>query len=377
MDKLKHDASISTKAIVYQFYIALEKCFDLLEGEKVFIETFGDVTHSNNEQIEVKNYKGPLTDLHENIWKTLDNWLDESFDISHYKHLVLLTTQSYGVQSSFNKWNNKNKDKKKKVLDDIACTYSKKKKKSETTKNIINSVLDNDRREKLLNILEMFTILDSMPSSAEHYQNLLQKQGSVVLSANREDYINALMGFIISPPVTSKISWEISYKDFISKKQSLISEYHSKTIIFPKCQLISQVSKSDKEIHKRHLFVKKIEDINYSEVKNEAIADFISTRNTITNELSKYSIEKHHYDNYEDEVVRAYSSRYRTASRNTNSVTKIKDSKDFYDNVIEAPAPTFLYFNDTPRFFRNGSLHNLADDINENLIWELKVGDDE
>jgi hypothetical protein len=37
-DKLRHDASASISGTIYQFYVAVDKCFDLLEGEKVIIE---------------------------------------------------------------------------------------------------------------------------------------------------------------------------------------------------------------------------------------------------------------------------------------------------------------------------------------------------
>ena len=87
--KLKHDASSSIDGTIYQFYIAIDKCFELLDGEKVIIEKYGDVTVSDKYQIEVKHYQEDLTDLHENIWKTIDNWLQNAFDVSHYKNLIL------------------------------------------------------------------------------------------------------------------------------------------------------------------------------------------------------------------------------------------------------------------------------------------------
>jgi len=37
-DKLKQDAKPSIDGTIYQFYIAIDKCFELVEGEKVIIE---------------------------------------------------------------------------------------------------------------------------------------------------------------------------------------------------------------------------------------------------------------------------------------------------------------------------------------------------
>ncbi len=53
--KLVNDVSESIGAIIYQFYIALDKCFELDAGESVFIEKFGDVSNPTY-QIEVKQY---------------------------------------------------------------------------------------------------------------------------------------------------------------------------------------------------------------------------------------------------------------------------------------------------------------------------------
>ena len=93
-NNLKQDSTKTFKPIIYQFYIALEKCFDLRKDEKLFIETYGDVTVSNDIQIEVKDYDSELTDLDHNIWNTLKNWIDVNFDISYYKKLILFRRKS-------------------------------------------------------------------------------------------------------------------------------------------------------------------------------------------------------------------------------------------------------------------------------------------
>src|SRR5665648_113630 len=140
--KLKNDASSSIGGTIYQFYIAIDKCFELLDGEKVIIEKYGDVTVSDKYQIEVKQYHEDLTDLHENIWKTIDNWLQNDFDVRHYKNLILFTTQKFGARSSFKEWNNKTKNEKKQILDGIAQKFHQQSKKGKDTEKVLNSVLD-------------------------------------------------------------------------------------------------------------------------------------------------------------------------------------------------------------------------------------------
>jgi hypothetical protein len=96
--KLAHDVTKTITPIFYQCYVALEKCFDLMENESVYIETYGDVTvvsENESSQTEVKNYEKDLTDLSHNIWETLKNWLNDP-NITSYKNLILLTTQNLG-----------------------------------------------------------------------------------------------------------------------------------------------------------------------------------------------------------------------------------------------------------------------------------------
>lgn len=115
---LAHDATKTITPIFYQCYVALEKCFDMMENESIYIEKYGDVTRfggNSDNQIEVKAYQEPLTDLSPNIWKTLKNWLNDP-NIENYKNLILLTTQNYGVNSSFKEWNIKSKEERLNIL---------------------------------------------------------------------------------------------------------------------------------------------------------------------------------------------------------------------------------------------------------------------
>ena len=44
MKKLSFDSTPTLKGIVFQFLVALDRCFEMQAGESVFIETFGDVS---------------------------------------------------------------------------------------------------------------------------------------------------------------------------------------------------------------------------------------------------------------------------------------------------------------------------------------------
>lgn len=375
-NSLKQDSTKTFKPIIYQFYIALEKCFDLRKDEKLFIETYGDVTVSNDIQIEVKDYDSELTDLDHNIWNTLKNWIDLNFNISYYKKLILLTTQNLSINTQFINWNSKNKDEKYNILKEIAETYSKRKKKSEKTEKLIKIVLDDTNINKLKDILEKFIIDSSYKNDEELYFQLIETRTSGIPEDNKDIYLDGLLGSIINPLVTS-LGWEITYEKFRTTEKRLIEQYNSKSIIFPSKISAVKVGENEQNNHNEKIYITKIEEIKYDDVKSEAISDYIKRNLIVSKELIKRSIDKEHFDNYEDEIKKLYKPLYRRYSRKTNKKSCINDSQDFYDEMMEKESPNFFNFSNTPRYFKNGTLHNLADDSSENIIWKLKVKEDE
>lgn len=106
----KNAALTTTLAFHYQVLIGLEKCFALEEGQSIWFEKDGDVSLISpnaltSSQTEVKDYSAALTDHHENLWKTLKNWLAPEFDHTQYGVLVLHTTQAFGAKTKLKNWN--------------------------------------------------------------------------------------------------------------------------------------------------------------------------------------------------------------------------------------------------------------------------------
>ena len=280
--KLKHDASESTAAIVYQFYVAVDKCFDLVGGEKVYIEKYGDITISDREQIEVKQYSDKLTDLHENIWKTIANWLQVGFKADKYKELILFTTQEFGNKTLFSDWNDsKSADEKEAILEKVAATYKDRKSKSTETEALVDKVLEGSTRVKLKDILNRFRIYDATLRDYEYLNYLKEKHGKGVLNSKRGALIDSLLGYLVSPKDGGSTGWEVAYEDFSKQVESLTSQFSSGTKIFPKKYLVSTPSSEELAEKSTHLFVKKIEEIQYEEVKEDAIRDYINTNKTM------------------------------------------------------------------------------------------------
>jgi hypothetical protein len=380
-NKKINDATDSIKGILYQFYIAVEKCFELAEGERVWIEKDGDIS-TQNDQIEVKQYEGDLTDSHENIWKTLNNWLDEKFDPKAYKSLILLTTQAIGANSKLVGWNNKSIDEKTQILNEI---YSKAKERDDKRKEknkeskpsdsfkLMTLVLQVEKSEKLKDILGKFYIADSAPMAHDYYEKIKQVYCKGISPKNKDTYLNSLLGYIISPKVVSENSWEVTYNDISLQIEELTSIYCKETKVFPNKYTEESVTDGDKKDVEAHLFVKKIDDIEYHEVKGSAITDFIRTRNTLMDELSGRKALKSTLAAYEEEIMKSFTPMHSQASRNTTKENLIKDSKNFYDDITSRPSPALGNFNNTPSYFRNGTIHSLANEQDKNLIWKLSI----
>jgi hypothetical protein len=167
--------------------------------------------------------------------------------------------------------------------------------------------------------------------------------------------------------------WEISYEDFSSRVESLTAQYCTHTKIFPQ---INKIISEDEVMEKiGHLFVKKIDEINYSEVKNDAISEYLRTNHMLLDELKKHSIPKEIYEGYENDLIDVYNPKYRRAKRELKNNDEVeKKSKDFYDDITGSPVQSFANFNSTPLYFRNGIYHNLADDETQDIKWLLQTG---
>lgn len=365
--KLPFNASASAQGIIHQFYIGLNKCFSLVSGERLYIERYGDISVSNGCQIEVKNYSGELTDVHENIWKTLKNWLHPNFNPSLYESLILLTTQSFSSLSSFFKWNTLNLSQKFTVLNDIYEEYNRRNKKSEITKGLLDYVMSDMNKAKLEIIIDKFIITTGCSNGEELFNQIKDQHGKGVFPENRDDFINSLLGYIISPPIANTSGWEICFEDFSAEVAKYTDLYRTKTFIFPSPSNI----KFDAKQYDEHMFVQKIKEIEYEDEVPYAISDYIQTNDIIINDLKKHTIPPKVYEMYNDNLAQIHSQEYRAAKRHCPNDDVIGASQDFYDEIFRKPVPPFANFSMTPLFFRNGMIHGLVDDNNRNLKWKL------
>lgn len=367
-NEINNNASASTKGIVYQFYVALENCFELEEGESVYIEYYGDVTISGKTQIEVKNYKKSLTNLDHNFWNTVNNWMNESFSHEKYKSLILHTTQSVSHLSTFKDWNEK--DSKTRLIDLllIHSNYSKRKSKNQKTLKLMNTVLDAKNRPKLIGLLPKISIQHSQIQSQLLHKRIRDRYTKGIPKSSQDKFIRTLLGFIISPQITTDIKWEISFDDFSIEVKELTKVLKEDSIIFPKKIALEKI---DNVKYTNSVFVKKISEINYHEVIPDAISDYVHTNSLILKEM-KASAKYESLKSYKQEINEDHKIKFRQAKRKVRNEDCINGSQDFYDDFTGKEANTFHGYNSVDSYFRRGLIQGMADDdTNYNIKWLL------
>ncbi|MEZ8147708.1 hypothetical protein [Enterovibrio norvegicus] len=374
---MKHSATASAEGFIYQFYEAIEWCHELKEGQRIYIESYGDIATSENSNIEVKNVAGNLTDKGECFWKTLANWLEPSFDDSNYSKLILLTTQKIANKSKLKDWNNKSYEEKLEIITHIINKdfdeYEKKqikhlednKKNKKPTKNSqIERVRKNKNNDKINRVLDKFLIADSSPAIDERYKELCDLYCKGILKKNHKLYINSLVGFIVSPDARGK-KWSITYDDFCNEVSFLCQTYSSGSRIFP-----TRNTTVDPNDYSEHLFLRKIKDISHHEAIDRACTDYANSL-LIVNESFSSGEPKNRYNTFIDEVNSSFDVLYRKHARRCGENIDL-DSQDFYDEFSLYSPPVIQGYDSTLSSFRNGVIHIKMDDHETNKKWRLK-----
>lgn len=371
MPKLKFDSTSSIKGILFQFLIALERCFKMQEGQSIYIETYGDVSVLgslfDNKQIESKFYKKALTDSDKNVWKSIYNWMREDFPLDMFSSLVLLTTQKVSIDSAWLNWNSKTTTERMDVFRNIKKNFDLQKRKNKDLATCMNIIFDGKNTTRLSQIAKMLYI-DSISMDGNQYHKYLQeKYGKNIPDIQKGRFINHMFGYILNPDIVSH-NWRITYEDFTKETEEVTKTLVENTAVFPAKLKLADIQKND---YDGYAFVEKIKDIKYEDVIPDAIDDYVHTAKMIKQELEKSEAKKKSLLQYEENLIKSYAARYRTASRNYNDSERIAKSQDFYDDMTGSNDITFHTYNNVDLYFHNGMLHMIADE-NEKFIWLLK-----
>lgn len=377
MPKLKFDSTSSIKGVLFQFLIALERCFEMQEGQSVYIETYGDVSVlgnlSDNKQIESKLYKKALTDSDKNVWKSIYNWMREDFPIDTFSSLILLTTQKVPIGSAWLNWNGKNPSERMEVLRNIKTNFDSRKRKDKDIATYMNVIFDVKNATRLSRIAKMLYIASISMDGNQYHKSLQEKYGKGIPDIQKGKYINHMFGYILNPDIVNQ-NWRITYDDFEREVEEVTKTLVENTAVFPTKVKLADIKDSD---YDGYAFVEKIKDIKYGDdVISEAIDDYVHTASMIQQELEKSEIKKKSLLQYEENLKGNYTAKYRKASRNYNDGERIAKSQDFYDDMMGSSDITFHNYNNVDLYFHNGMLHIMADE-NDELVWLLKDKTDE
>lgn len=394
-EKLSFSSPEPTGAIITQFLVAVQKCFEMKEGDCVYIETDGDVSifnnsnNKNNKQIEIKEYFEPLTDSHLNFWNTLNNWVNPEFDSQKYNELVILTTQKIGVKSIFNKWNELDTNLKytelQKILVESNKRFTKREKKwktgdkkvtKPTSLKLMENIFKTDNKNLIKGIINKVFIIDSAIRRDLLPKEIIERELKLIPEKNKSQAFNSLLGFVIRKEIYN-VGWEITYSNFIQECQDINQRFKEESILFPITDSFKEINEFEIEEKKSYPFAIKIQEIKHEEeVIIEAISDYCFTIKTLMSEFNNRTSKLNAVKNYESEILRTFKSKHRIASNNCDLSKTIQKSQIFYDEITSSPVQNFDIFNDTPMIYRNGVIHNLIND-DDNLNWKLNPKIDE
>ena len=372
MKKISFDSISSVKGVLFQFLIALERCFEMQEGQSVYIETYGDVSVlgnlSDSKQIESKLYKKALTDSDKNVWKSIYNWMRDDFPVDTFSSLVLLTTQKVPIGSAWLNWNGKKPSERMEVFRNIKKSFDSRKRKDKDLSTYMNIIFDAKNATRLSQIAKMLYIDSISMDGNQYHKSLQEKYGKGIPDIQKGKYINHMFGYILNPDIVNQ-NWRITYDDFAREVEEVTKTLVENTAVFPTKVKLADIKDSN---YDGYAFVEKIKDIKYGdEVISEAIDDYVHTATMIQQELEKSETKKKSLLQYEENLKRSYTTKYRKASRNYNDGERIAKSQDFYDDMTGSSNITFHNYNNVDLYFHNGMLHMMADE-NDELVWLLK-----
>lgn len=371
----KNAALTTALAFHYQVLIGLDKCFSLEEGQSVWFEKDGDVSLISPDalvstQTEVKNYAAPLTDHHENLWKTLKNWLAPEFDHTQYGALILHTTQAFGATTRLRDWNMQTAEQRLAVLKEIFAERSEEQLNAEKPSEIIKlqkAVMIETAHEDLMVVVAKVVLHVESEDFETIKKSYFNKLSGYIPLSNRPAFAEGLLGFIYEQANGSK--WVIDKTAFDQKRETLTAKWGPTLFTIPDFST-REATEEEVDNYIKQLFVQKILDIQYEDILPEAIGNWIELRNSLIEELNGYPQFRETVDRYREQWIRTFSAKYRMASRQQGSYLEL--SKNLYDQVTsETPFGIEGYSN--PDFvFRNGLIHDAMDDEERDLKWSVE-----
>jgi hypothetical protein len=368
----KNAALTTALAFHYQVLIGLDKCFSLEEGQSVWFEKDGDVSLVSSDtlastQTEVKDYADRLTDHHENLWKTLKNWLASEFDHSQYGVLVLHTTQAFGATTQLKDWNIQTADKRFTVLQAIFAERTDAQLNAERPSDIIKlqkAVMACD--EALIkSVLGKVTLFTEADNAQELEKRILAKPVGIPKN-NLISYLHGLVGFVYAQ--ATQQSWSISKEVFAAKCEELTALLCKKEFTFPVFSGY-EASELEVELYQDRMFVQKIAEIEHHDMIPDAVGNWLELQNSLLEQLDEYPLYKDKTVNYQNQLVKKYKLAHSSAQ--LEAIDAIKSSKLLYNKIMQEQ-PLNMGNDIPPIEYKNGLIHDAMDDDERHLKWRVE-----
>lgn len=368
----KNAALTTALAFHYQVLIGLDKCFSLEDGQSVWFEKDGDVSLNSPDtlesiQTEVKDYSAALTDHHENLWKTLKNWLAPEFNHAQYGVLVLHTTQAFGTTTRLENWNSLNAEHRLQVLKDIFAERTETQLNAEKPSDVIKlqkTVMAAD--EVLLkNVLGKVTLFTQADNAQELEKQILSRPVGIPKN-NLKSYLHGLIGFVYAQ--ANQQSWSLKHQDFAAKCEELTALLCKKEFTFPVFSGY-EASGPEVELHQDRPFVKKITEIEHHEMIPDAVGNWIELQNSLLEQLDEYPLYKDKTNIYQNQLVKKYKLAYSSAQ--LEATDSIKSSKLLYNRTL-GEQPLNMGSDIPPLEYKNGLIHDAMDDEERDLKWRVE-----
>lgn len=382
-DKLPFDASKLFEALTYQMVVALEYCHKLEAGKRLWVEVYGDVTLEDVAQVEVKLYADTLRDGHQNIWNTLNNWLNPAFDHQAYESLILVTNQEFSPKSTLTDWNNVTAAQKLALLSAIYEGAEQRFASSKATEpseplQLQRSVMDPAIRSDLLEVLARAVLITGSPSLNERLHTYEVDKLRVIRESKRQTFIDDILGFIGSTRYINT-GWEITCEEFTAKLVELTKRYMKHSSIFPAVDVDALKQKIDLDEIADRTFVQKIREIGGDDrIKQSALQLLIAGevidelyRDNLASEFDVKRYQENHLNRHKDGRLGAMID----AMVKTCRIQQQRESLKFFYKQHADAVVQLNTFEDTTPDFRNGIYHMLADvetdDEEKAFYWRL------
>ncbi|MGX5641826.1 hypothetical protein [Bacillus toyonensis] len=373
MERLKNNDTLTKLGDFYHYLLVLKSCLEMVPDEKIFVETYGDlsrVSKHNSSQTEIKHHKDThiLSDRSSEFWNTLKNWLENHEDMEQFKSLILLTTSSIKSNSVFNNWEDTSVNERLQIIK--SAGVERKKKEKEFRK--LYEIIDSYPESILCKILEKITLVFDQPNINTIRKELMLHPHFLNLSEeNFTPYVNSILGYIISIPESPPYSWEIDFQSFRDLAINLRDRFTSNERVIPNTYATRTTDTYEAYKHKK--FVKEIERIEYESFINDAIDDVWRKNNTIIDFFDgniQFFSDLKVYKNDLRRKLTYMKNDIELDCPNQERRTLIKHSKKYYNKAMMMSPESFGIIKSNSSFFQCGIIHEIVDD---NLIcWYLE-----